>query len=159
MRRTGSMHRDMSRRFAERKDKNGRIIQHGRLLPFTLADLRQWIQAQMPKTHGQCTYCSKWIDFADFSLDHSVPASRGGTLELSNLAICCDECNRTKGRLTGSEFTAFLRALETWPEAARKDILGRLKVAEGFKRLRYINARKPKPQPEQPANAARDEDF
>lgn len=142
MRRTYSMHKDMGRRFAEKRDKNDRIRQHGRELPFTVEQLRAWVQAQMPKTHGQCAYCSKWIDFADFSLDHDIPVSRGGSLELSNLAICCDECNRIKGSLSGNEYRALRRGLETFSDYARKDIYKRLKMGSGFARLRFFSKRK-----------------
>lgn len=39
----------------------------------------------------------------DYQLDHIVPVSKGGTNELSNMAITCVEINQMKGGLTNEE--------------------------------------------------------
>lgn len=39
----------------------------------------------------------------DYQLDHILPVSRGGTNELSNMAIATIEANQMKGGLTNEE--------------------------------------------------------
>lgn len=39
----------------------------------------------------------------DYQLDHILPVSKGGTNELSNMAIACPEVNQMKGGLTNEE--------------------------------------------------------
>lgn len=41
------------------------------------------------------------------TLDHRIPLSRGGTDDLSNLAMACQSCNASKGPKTPAEFTAW----------------------------------------------------
>ena len=50
-----------------------------------------------------CIYCGIGLDYQDrrakngAQVDHILPASRGGTNELSNLVVCCRTCNISKG--------------------------------------------------------------
>lgn len=49
------------------------------------------------KTDGVCWYCggqTEWDD--DFSVDHIVPSSSGGSDDIENLVPCCMGCNRKK---------------------------------------------------------------
>jgi 5-methylcytosine-specific restriction protein A len=58
----------------------------------------------------KCHYCGKKItDDADLTVDHLVPLSRGGRHELSNLKICCADCNFNKGNMTESEYCNYLK--------------------------------------------------
>lgn len=63
--------------------------------------------------------------------------ARGGSLELANLRGCCDACNRLKGKLLPGEFKALLGLIVQLPEAARSDIVGRLKAGSMGVRLRF----------------------
>lgn len=48
---------------------------------------------------GRCTYyCGRVMNpWRDFSIDHVLPRSRGGTNALDNLVGCCLTCNQAKG--------------------------------------------------------------
>jgi 5-methylcytosine-specific restriction endonuclease McrA len=50
------------------------------------------------RAHGCCEYCQCQSLFSPdpFSVEHIVPRSRGGTSDLSNLALSCQGCNNRK---------------------------------------------------------------
>lgn len=58
-----------------------------------------------------CAYCHadlrESITYAN--LDHRTPKSRGGSNDISNIAIACRDCNFLKHDRTDAEFRAFLR--------------------------------------------------
>jgi hypothetical protein len=45
-----------------------------------------------------CEYCQSQLAFSadSFSVEHIIPLSRGGTDDLSNLALSCQRCNNGK---------------------------------------------------------------
>lgn len=49
-----------------------------------------------------CAYCE--IGVAKPELDHRIPICRGGSNDISNIAVACGPCNRRKGRMTDVEF-------------------------------------------------------
>lgn len=57
-----------------------------------------------------CVYCGGKFQ----SLDHLVPASKGGPLTLANLVPACHKCNGRKANLSLREF------FEKWPRFARR---------------------------------------
>lgn len=45
-----------------------------------------------------CTHCGRPMDYIkDFTLEHVIPLSKGGTNELCNLVALCEVCNQKKG--------------------------------------------------------------
>ena len=46
---------------------------------------------------GQCSKCRKEIPFDDLTLDHVIPRSANGALELLNVQLMCQPCNGRKG--------------------------------------------------------------
>ena len=46
-----------------------------------------------------CFYCGKYIK-SDKTLDHIIPVSKGGKDEVSNLVVCCHDCNTIKDNYT-----------------------------------------------------------
>lgn len=61
------------------------------------------------KTHGECWYCGEGMNpFQDFTIDHIVPLSRGGTNAVVNLVPACRSCNAQKGSKTIEEYRAAL---------------------------------------------------
>jgi len=58
------------------------------------------------KSDGVCWYCGKKIE-ADFTIDHVIPISRGGTDTLENLVPCCKSCNSGKRNKSIEEFRRF----------------------------------------------------
>ena len=53
----------------------------------------------------RCAYCGS-TEAERYELDHIVPKSLGGTDRVSNLVVCCRECNAAKGNRLVSEFLA-----------------------------------------------------
>jgi 5-methylcytosine-specific restriction endonuclease McrA len=74
-------------------------------------DLAQLHTAQQ----GICAYCQVVLQPVCFSVDHTIPLSRGGRLSTENLVLCCHDCNRLKHDRTPEEFRQFLKEyLERW---------------------------------------------
>lgn len=45
-----------------------------------------------------CTHCGKSMDYIkDFTLEHVIPISKGGTNDIRNLVALCEDCNKEKG--------------------------------------------------------------
>jgi len=126
--RSASIYNSMRARFAEKKNKRGKIIQYAREVPFTLEVFRNWLISQLgtPGGCGSCAYCHRPLTAEDLRVDHKTPAQRGGSLALSNLAITCDPCNQAKGKLTAQEFDCLKEGLDDF---LRRGILG----PEGYK--------------------------
>lgn len=62
------------------------------------------------KSNGYCVYCGKRFRFLayEWTIDHLIPSSRGGSNRLSNLALACKPCNQLKSDKTPEEFRRFL---------------------------------------------------
>lgn len=63
---------------------------------------------------GKCTYCRTAITYyakrhETLEIDHVIPKCVGGTDDDANLVAACRSCNRSKGKMTGDEFRAWLR--------------------------------------------------
>jgi 5-methylcytosine-specific restriction endonuclease McrA len=144
MRRTLSIYKNMVARYAERKDKNGRITKYARQIPFTLDVFREWVLQQFGSESKptRCPYCGAWIDISNFVVDHRIPVSSGGSLALANLSAVDGRCNDIKGRMTGAEYMALLKGLETFSQTGRTDVLHRLEVYVKQSALNQRNRRK-----------------
>ncbi len=57
---------------------------------------------------GYCNGCKARFDFADMTLDHIVPRSKGGSDEFRNLQLLCRRCNGIKGDRDMAYLTAYL---------------------------------------------------
>lgn len=60
------------------------------------------------RTNGRCWYCGKVFD-GDHNIDHVIPASRGGSKDLSNLVPACKHCNSQKNTKTLEEYRVYLQ--------------------------------------------------
>jgi 5-methylcytosine-specific restriction endonuclease McrA len=49
-----------------------------------------------------CVYCKR--DRVRLQIEHIIPSSRGGSSDISNLALACGPCNSKKSNKTASEF-------------------------------------------------------
>lgn len=64
------------------------------------------------KGNGRCHYCKREVsvDRKDFyaphyaTRDHYIPLSKGGKNAMSNIVLCCRECNAKKGNMMPGEF-------------------------------------------------------
>lgn len=63
------------------------------------------------KKYGRltCYLCNKHISFGDDSLDHKIPAVKGGTNDYENLAISHLSCNRKKSIKTEFEYREIIK--------------------------------------------------
>lgn len=59
----------------------------------------EWYAALVEQFGDCCANCGRTPDDAKLVLDHIQSIARGGTSELANLQILCDECNRIKHKL------------------------------------------------------------
>jgi len=55
------------------------------------------------RDNHQCQYCRKSPPLKDLTLDHVVPATRGGPRTWDNLVTACRDCNQKKGSRTPEE--------------------------------------------------------
>lgn len=67
------------------------------------------IKAEIIKEQGGfCFYCPVKLRPAYTTLDHVLPASRGGKLERSNVVAACRNCNFEKSNLTMNEYRVYV---------------------------------------------------
>ena len=64
------------------------------------------------KQEGLCTGCGIMFPFRNFTIDHIVPQSRGGTDHLENLQLLCAACNSLKGNRPQEYLLARLKEIE-----------------------------------------------
>lgn len=126
MQRTASMYRSAN----ERQRMAGTVP-----LSKSLGMFREWVAAWIGKT---CRYCNEEITVRNFSLDHDVPLSRGGSGEFANLSICCSGSNKAKGNMTADEFTALTADLGVLSHKfdnpnIKRHVLMSLKIASSFR--------------------------
>lgn len=48
------------------------------------------------RNHGRCAICGRYVPFTDFTVDHIIPISKGGTNSMDNLQCACKTCNMIK---------------------------------------------------------------
>lgn len=63
---------------------------------------RKWFAPEekdfiLSKSHGRCCHCGKKISVGkDFTVEHVIPLSKGGTNNISNIVALCKDCNDAK---------------------------------------------------------------
>jgi 5-methylcytosine-specific restriction endonuclease McrA len=105
----------------------------GCALDYSLQQLRDDIRLKLGR---RCPYTGELVTVRNFSVDHDVPISRGGTFWFENLRIVSQRGNELKGTLTRDEFTRLLEVLDAMELAAKQDVLRRLRA--GGKMLRAL---------------------
>ena len=72
---------------------------------YTIEEIRElW-----DKQNGICYYCGKLIYSSldkERHIDHKLPISRGGSNDISNIALTCARCNLSKHTKTAEEYLA-----------------------------------------------------
>jgi hypothetical protein len=116
--------------------------------PFTLEELRADLLRVMGGDEDGpiiCRYCHRAFTLQEIALDHGIPLSRGGPLDLSNIDYPCQQDNNRKGSLTVAEYQELLDFLNTQHPLARQDVLSRLEkanaLAAGARRAQILIAK------------------
>jgi len=95
-------------------------------LNYTLEDFRRWVRKDLEE--AACSYCAAPLTLLNFSADHRLPTSRGGSYQAANLVIVCERCNQCKGPLTDEEYLDLLVLLNQWLPQPRQNVLSRLRA-------------------------------
>ncbi|MYB50651.1 MAG: hypothetical protein F4X77_00405 [Acidobacteriia bacterium] len=59
---------------------------------------------------GKCAGCGHHFPFQNFTVDHIIAKSKGGTDHIENLQLLCNHCNSVKGTMDQAAFVAKLKA-------------------------------------------------
>jgi 5-methylcytosine-specific restriction endonuclease McrA len=77
------------------------------------------------RDRGRCQYCSKKVPLKDFTYDHVIPRSKGGTSTWENIVVACVPCNQQKGGRTPKEAGMTLLSTPKQPDRPQnKFIMG-----------------------------------
>ena len=77
-----------------------------------------WIHHCKEKFHHKClvSWCSTIMTPFNFEVGHNIPASKGGSTDLSNLRPICSKCNKSMGNIyTIDEFSKLSKPVQVSP--------------------------------------------
>lgn len=79
----------------------------------SLRKTRWW---QQKTASGACYYCGLEVGYANLTMDHIIPLSRGGRSTKDNLVPCCKACNTKKKSSLPVEWNEYLENLDNAEE-------------------------------------------
>lgn len=62
-------------------------------------------------TNGHCAYCGRGLKFAEMTVDHVMPLSKGGNSGMTNYLPACRKCNSRKSNFTLEEYRSHAKKL------------------------------------------------
>lgn len=94
---------------------------------------RKTLRLVYEKTGGRCWYCATFHrPFDNWQIEHQLPRARGGSDDLGNLVLACQECNVQKGKKTVDEYRRALQGkLENRISEAR-EVAGEIEAHVGW---------------------------
>ncbi len=72
----------------------------GKIIPYNSLSNKKYLYGEQG---GYCNGCEHHFPMQNFTVDHIVPQSKGGTDHISNLQLLCGNCNSIKGPRTQEE--------------------------------------------------------
>lgn len=80
------------------------------------------------KTKGRCALCGRFMNYDEFTVDHILPISKGGTNNMDNLQATCLVCNRIKQDILPQDFMDKIGEIfiHNMRVSYRKDLIGKV---------------------------------
>ena len=109
---------------------------HPKIQPITKTPRRCFTSKERSEIYirdkGKCGICGKFIPLNEFTIDHIVPISKGGTYDYDNLQCCCFKCNQLKSNEMPDDFYGkmFIALLNHAKQQDNKKMKKFLKKAE-----------------------------
>lgn len=109
---------------------------HPKIQPVTKTPRRCFTSKERSEIYirdkGKCGICGKFIPLNEFTIDHIVPTSKGGTYDYDNLQCCCFKCNQLKSNEMPDDFYGkmFIALLNHAKQKDNKKMKKFLKKAE-----------------------------
>ena len=123
----------------------GQIRVPGMPVEFSEAQLKKVLMERVGFNVILCPFpfCKVPIDIISLTLDHVVPRMLGGGFTLSNMQICCANCNQMKGQISDHGFRMILtfaqKALDPYDF---NTLMSRLKAASAGSGQRFFRDKK-----------------
>src|SRR5271157_4981149 len=100
-----------------KEDETGKVLHSPSLtmgMPRVIVIKNSWVRRKrlsvpcsrrniLVRDNSECQYCGHTLNLSDFTLDHVVPRSQGGTSCWTNLVAACVRCNKRKDHQTLKE--------------------------------------------------------
>ena len=58
------------------------------------------------RSEARCCFCRLTLTPASATLEHIIPLAAGGSWDIRNLALSCNDCNQERGTIPFAEFKA-----------------------------------------------------
>jgi hypothetical protein len=101
-------------------------------LPFDKDVFRDHVLSAMGGNYDgyfRCRYCTGFFTLEQVAVDHMLPLSRGGGVELENLDYPCKPCNARKGSMPPDKYFKLLKFLDDELPLEKTDVLQRLQIS------------------------------
>jgi 5-methylcytosine-specific restriction endonuclease McrA len=101
-------------------------------LPFGIDGFRMHLLCAMGGNYDgilRCSYCNGFFGVDQIAVDHAIPLSRGGGVDLGNLDFPCMADNDRKGSMTPEEYLRLLEFIDRSIPLAKEDVMHRLRIA------------------------------
>ncbi len=120
------LHRERARKWAKENaaEQAGKVNRRraSRLGASGSHTVAEWL-ALCAASSWLCAYCGRVLTKGTAHRDHLTPLSRGGSDDISNIAVSCRPCNSSKGTRTVPEFFLYLSTRRSAALTERESLL------------------------------------